>query len=49
MILDEIKNCMRVEPEKAKQLSDAYRTLCAAYELRVRAENVENRGSDAAR
>jgi hypothetical protein len=38
-ILQEIESCMRLDPEKAKHLSEAYKTLCAAYEIRVRAEN----------
>jgi len=41
MLLQEIKNCARLEPEKARQLSDAYKNLCAAYEIRVRAEKLE--------
>lgn len=40
-LLQEIKNCARLEPEKARQLSDAYKNLCAAYEIRVRAEKLE--------
>ena len=42
MILEEIKSCVRSQPEKAQQLSDAYKTLCAAYEIRIRAEKVEH-------
>ena len=42
MILEEIKSCIRSQPEKAQQLSDAYKTLCAAYEIRIRAEKAEH-------
>ena len=42
MILEEIKSCVRSQPEKAQQLSDAYKTLCAAYEIRIRAEKAEH-------
>ena len=40
MLLEEIKACARAMPEKARELSEAYKTLCAAYEIRVRAENM---------
>ena len=45
MILEEIKSCVRTQPEKAQQLSDAYKTLCAAYEIRIRAEKAEHGGA----
>ena len=45
MILEEIKNCMRLHPEKAQQLSEAYKTLCAAYEIRIRTEKAEHGGA----
>jgi len=38
-LIEEIKSCARIDPEKALKLSEAYRTLCAAYEIRRRAEN----------
>jgi len=38
-LLDMIQHCARTEPEKALQLSEAYKNLCAAFEIRVRAEN----------
>ncbi len=40
-LLQEIKVCARQQPEKARVLSEVYKTLCAAYELRVRAEQLE--------
>jgi hypothetical protein len=46
MILEEIKSCVRTQPEKAQQLSDAYKTLCAAYEIRIRAEKAEHGGAE---
>lgn len=45
MILEEIKSCVRSQPEKAQKLSEAYKTLCAAYEIRIRAEKAEHGGA----
>jgi len=45
MILEEIKSCLRSHPEKAQQLSEAYKTLCAAYEIRIRTEKAEHGGA----
>ena len=45
MILEEIKSCVRSQPEKAQQLSEAYKTLCAAYEIRIRTEKAEHGGA----
>ena len=42
-ILDEMMNCARIQPEKARELSEAYKNLCAAYEIRVRAEKEDKR------
>ena len=41
LLLEEIRVCARTMPEKARDLSEAYKTLCAAYEIRVRAEKEE--------
>jgi hypothetical protein len=40
-LLDLIQHCARTEPEKARQLSEAYKALCAAFEIRVRAEDAK--------
>jgi len=40
-LLDLIQHCARTEPQKARELSEAYKNLCAAYEIRVRAEKEE--------
>ena len=45
MILEEIKSCVRSQPEKAQQLSESYKTLCAAYEIRIRTEKEEHGGA----
>ena len=41
-LLDLIQHCARTEPAKALQLSEAYKNLCAAFEIRVRAEEVQD-------
>jgi len=43
LLLEEIRACARTMPAKARDLSEAYKTLCAAYEIRVRAEKEERK------